>query len=379
MCAGSWLQLPVFEYWYYCLVKPINLKFAKTIDKIKKRAILKIVNINQREEFPMDAKLGVCMQHFCNQYAQSNYSAKFRTSCVRVNAESSNVDTFEMSQPYAAESKRNVWHSNDEINRGIAQLREGLKNAVPIEMKCYSVESDTPEGWTKRNFEYLRDTKKYEEDCISKKLKEAGVPEDVTFEFDYNIDTHKTEVTKVSDEKYLDEILSVVGGGTGYGFGRLSTAYASRIMNGYISSAYYSRVSNLLRHRCGQDIKELYIDENGDLCGANASLRNVIRLSKEDRNPYLDPSLDPCSYFPFKDIEGMIKRLVSDKEITPNISHMGYEGGKIFTNDGEFKFGKDFDPDLFKNKRYLMRGSISLVFPCNYYYDKWLEDEELFK
>lgn len=321
----------------------------------------------------MDAKVGVCMQHFCNQYAQSNYSTKAKTSYVRIRAESSSVDTFEVSQPCAPESRRNVWHSNDEINRGIAQFREGLKNAAPIEMKCYSVESDTPEGWTKRNFEYLRDTKKYEEDCISEKLKEAGVPEDVTFEFDYNIDTYKTEVTKVSDEKYLDEIRSVVEGAS-YGFGRVSTAYASRIMNGYISSAYYSMVSDLLQHRCGQDIKDLYIDENGSLCGANASLRNVIRLSKDDRNR----CLDPCSYFPFKDIEVMIKRLISDKEITPNISHMGYENGKIFTNDGEFKFGKDFDPNLFKDKRYVMRGSISLIITTESNCNKWLGAEELF-
>lgn len=320
----------------------------------------------------MDAKVGVCMQHFCNQYAQSNYSTKAKTSYVRIRAESSSVDTFEMSQPYASESKRNIWSSNDEINRGIAQFREGLKNAAPIEMRYYSLESDTPEGWTKCNFEILRDDKKYEEDCISEKLKEAGVPEDVTFEFDYNIDTHTTEVTKVSDEKYLDAVRSAVG--TGYGFGRLATAYASRIMNGYISSKYYTTVSDLLESRCGQDIKDLYIDENGSLCGANASLRNVIRLSKDDRNR----CLDPCSYFPFKDIEGMIKRLISDKEITPNISHMGYENGKIFTNDGEFKFGKDFDPNLFKDKRYVMRGSISCVFQGGYNFDKWLENYDLF-
>lgn len=320
----------------------------------------------------MDAKLGVSMQHFCNRYALNNYSAKAKTSYVRVNTASSRTDTFEMSQPFVQESKRNIWHSNDEINKSIAQFREGLKNAAPIEMRYYSLESDTPEGWTKCNFEILRDDKKYEEDCISEKLKEAGVPEDVTFEFDYNIDTHTTEVTKVSDEKYLDAVRLAVG--TGYGFGRLATAYASRIMNGYISSKYYTTVSDLLESRCGQDIKDLYIDENGSLCGANASLRNVIRLSKDDRNR----CLDPCSYFPFKDIEGMIKRLISDKEITPNISHMGYENGKIFTNDGEFKFGKDFDPNLFKDKRYVMRGSISCVFQGGYNFDKWLENYDLF-
>lgn len=95
------------------------------------------------------------------------------------------------------------------------------------------------------------------------------------------------------------------------------------------------------------------------------------------QNNYSAKAKTSC-VIPFKEIEGMVKRLISDKEITPNISHMGYENGEIFTNDREFKFRKDFAPNLFKDKRYVTRGSISLVFPCNYHYDKWLEDEEMF-
>lgn len=142
---------------------------------------MQLAAVWERREIDMDAKVGAYMQHFCNQYAQNSYTPKTKTSAVYVQVQSSRTDTFTSSQPACEESKRNVWHSNDEINRGIAQF-----------------------------------------------------------------------------------------------------------------------------------------------------------------------------------------------------SHMGYENGKIFTNDGEFKFGKDFDPNLFKDKRYVMRGSISFVFQGSYNFDKWLEDEELF-
>lgn len=55
---------------------------------------------------------------------------------------------------------------------------------------------------------------------------------------------------------------------------------------------------------------------------------------------------------------------------------MGYDGESIYTNDGEFKFGKDLDPSLFDEEKYAMRGSVSLL--INNGYDRWLENEEKF-
>lgn len=62
--------------------------------------------------------------------------------------------------------------------------------------------------------------------------------------------------------------------------------------------------------------------------------------------------------------------------IMANISHIGYDSEQIYTNDGEFKFGKDFDPSLFSSKCYLMRGTMALYFTA-YNYDWWLSNEKM--
>lgn len=203
---------------------------------------------------------------------------------------------------------------------------------------------------------------------IPKWLNEAGIPEDVTFEFDYNIDTQRAEVTKISDKKYLESVESVINGK--FGSGALYTAFASRIMNGYISSAYYPAVAKSLESCYGQDIEDLYLDKSGNICGANSSLQRALKAEKSGRK------YAASRRFPSENIEGLIKRLISDKNITPNVSHMGYDGKSIYTNDGKFKFGKDFDAKLLDKKSYAMRGSIALANKNDY--DNWLANEKMF-
>ena len=62
--------------------------------------------------------------------------------------------------------------------------------------------------------------------------------------------------------------------------------------------------------------------------------------------------------------------------IMASISHIGYDSEQIYTNDGEFKLGKDFDLGLFSNKCYLMRGTMALYFTA-YNYDWWLSNEKM--
>lgn len=203
---------------------------------------------------------------------------------------------------------------------------------------------------------------------IPKWLNEAGVPEDVTFEFDYNIDTQMAEVTKISDKKYLERVESVINGK--FGSGALYTAFASRVMNGYISSAYYPAVAKSLESCYGQDIDDLYLDKGGNICGANSSLQRALKAEKSGRK------YAASRHFPSENIEGLLKRLLSDKSITPNVSHMGYDGKSIYTNDGKFKFGKNFDAKLLDKKSYAMRGSIAMYGSNSY--DAWLANEKMF-
>lgn len=277
--------------------------------------------------------------------------------------QSANTDTFTRSLPNETD-----YFSSDKYKE-LKEFSERIKEAVPVDLKWYKLESDTPEGRTKLNFEFLDDITKPMRENFSSALEEAGIPKDVTFEFDHDISAHKATVTKISDENYRENVESVING---FRLGMSFMAFASRVMNGYVSSAYYPSIASNLENCYGQDINDLYIDEKGNLCGANKNLQKAIEASK--RGEEFVP--DPHYHFPAKNIEGIIKRLISDENITPNVSHMGYDGESIYTNDGEFKFGKDFDPDLFGEEKYVMRGSIS-VYICRPY-DRWLENEEKF-
>lgn len=275
-----------------------------------------------------------------------------------------NADTFAMSspsEPYSSLSKE-TWEK-------LKAFTKSWKESTPADVKWYKLESDTPEGRTKMNFEVLDDMTKPMRENISSALENAGVPKDLTFEFDYNFNTRKAEVTKISDENYIEDVEAVVNK---FKIGLMFTSFASRVMNGYISSMYYPTIADGLEICYGQDINDLYIDEKGNLCGANEHLQKAIKASKHGEKY----SITPHCYFPTLNIEGMVKRMISDKNITPNVSHMGYDGESIYTNDGEFKFGKDFDPNLFGEEKYVMRGSISLF--INNGYDRWLENEEKF-
>lgn len=220
------------------------------------------------------------------------------------------------------------------------------------------------------NFKTINNAQNNLNESMPKWLKEAGVPEDVTFEFDYNIDTQKAEVTKISDEKYRESVETVINKKCGNE--TLYTAFASRIMNGYISSAYYPAAAKSLESCFGQDIKDLYLDKNGNIMGANANLQRALKASKNGRE-YTSVA---SRRFPAQDIEGLLKRLLSDKNITPNVSHMKYDGKNVSTDDGKFKLGKDFNSKLFNDKRYIMRGSIALYGSNSY--DSWLENEKKF-
>ena len=294
-----------------------------------------------------------------------------RSSSVRSNAyansagtRSINADTFAMSSP-----SETYCSLSQETRDKLKEIGKKFKEYGPANVKWYKLASDTPEGRTKMNFEVLDDLTKPMRENISSALENAGVPKDLTFEFDYNINTHKVKVTKISDENYLDNVESVVNR---FSIGLMFTSFASRVMNGYISSAYYSPIASNLKSCYEQDINDLYIDEKGNLCGANENLQKAIEASKKGVEYYPNTN----HHFPAQNIEGIIKRLISDENITPNVSHMGYDGESIYTNDGEFKFGKDFDPNLFGEEKYVMRGSISLFIIDGY--DRWLENEEKF-
>lgn len=252
---------------------------------------------------------------------------------------------------------------------------KSIRGAVQLDRP--NIAKNDHAGRTKFNFDWISQCENGLNKSIPEKLEEAGVPKDVTFEFDFDFDSKDIEVTGISDEKYRGSIEEILNCSTG------SLAFiscASRVMNGYISSLYYPWISDSLDRCFGQDINDLYIDENDSLCGVNENLQaalNAVKKAEKNGEP-----LDVNNEFGFpaanNNIEGIVKRIVADKNITPNISRMGYDGERIYTNDGEFKFGKDFDPDLFGEEKYVMRGTMAFYMTFYGRYNSWLENEEKF-
>lgn len=301
----------------------------------------------------------------CIRNNRSNLAGKF--SSFR----SKNADTFTRSSfSSPAETSGISTNFYAENRQQIKMLQEGVRNSVQHELS--SVEKDDYESVAKNNFKWIEYFEKDINECIPKRLEEAGVPSDLSFEFDYDLDSGKCEITKISDDMYRENVESVLNGITGFPF----IACASRVMNGYTSSLYYSSIGRALDRCFEQDIAELYIDENGELCGTNENLQKALVDGNQSEISNGDYYVESEKKFPADNIEGIIRRLISDENITANISHMGYDSKQIYTNDGEFKLGKDFDPGLFSNKHYLMRGIMALYFTA-YNYDWWLSNEKM--
>lgn len=320
----------------------------------------------------METKIGTHIQ------IRSSFS-KGKGGSVRRNADTNsaktqrtNVDTFAMSspsEPYSSLSK--------ETMEQLKLFSENAKKAVRLEP--LHIAADDYAGKTKFNFDIIKYSETSLNKSISERLEEAGVPKDVTFEFDFNYSSNivssNIEITEISDEKYRETVENILSGSKGP-FTFISCA--SRVMNGYISSLYYPWISKALDRCFEQDINDLYIDENGKLSGVNKKLQAAFDAEKkaEKKGKYFS-ALEEFD-FPVNNIEAIVKQLVKEENITPNISHMGYDGEQIYTNDGEFKFGKDFDPDLFGEEKYVMRGTSALYMTVYGHTNSWLKNYEKF-
>ena len=296
--------------------------------------------------------------------AQRAYSDTF-TRSLNSKAANKNIST-------GAESEQGYYSTHkDKLNA----FTKTARNAVQLETNI--IAADDYAGKTKSNFNWISMSENGLNENLPKRLEEAGVPKDVTFEFDFDFDSKNIEITGISDEKYRESVENMLAGIKGP---FTVIACASRVMNGYISSLYYPLVSKNLDRCFGQDTNDLYIDENGNLGGANTKLQEALNAVKraEKNGEYFNVNDEYGFPAPGNNIEGIVKRMAADKNITPNISQMGYDGERIYTNDGEFKFGKDFDPNLFGEEKYVMRGSMAFYITFYDRYNSWLENEEKF-
>lgn len=326
----------------------------------------------------METKIGTSFQVRSSFSGGRSVSARSNTYTNSAKTQSKNADTFTRSySDLSGEIENNSTCFYLEHREELEKFTENAKKDVRLEP--INIAKGDYAGQTKFNFDIIKYCETSLNKNISQRLEEAGVPKDVTFEFDFNyssdIVSSNIEITEISDEKYRETVENVLSGSKGP-FTFISCA--SRVMNGYISSLYYPWISKALDRCFEQDINDLSVDENGNLIGVNENLQAAIDAEKkaEKNGEYFDVIRE--FNFPVSNIEGIVKQLVKEENITPNISHMGYDGEQIYTNDGEFKFGKDFDPNLFGEEKYIMRGTSALFMTVYGHTNGWLKNYEKF-
>ena len=320
----------------------------------------------------MEMKVGKHIQSSYSKYKNNADSMSVNAAPIKSMNSGMKIDTFSFSPKSSPSSSVKFYdfggfYSKETLSQ-IHQFQQNLSST------SYYISNDDYDTRAKMSYDNLFIMFNGLNKEIAKQLKSAGVPENVTFEFDYNIDTQELEVTNISDERYLEKVKSVLSNVAGY-TNIPYIAFGSRMMNGDISSMYYTRIAAALESSFGQDISELYIDENGNLAGANKKLQEALYAEKNTKNFDAEKLYD----FPVNQIEAMLKRLITDENITPNISHMGYGANGVYTNDGDIKLDKDFDHKPFKNDRsFTMRSALSYRNVIKGDYDRWLNNEELF-
>ncbi|MCH5193014.1 MAG: hypothetical protein J1F11_03565 [Oscillospiraceae bacterium] len=269
---------------------------------------------------------------------------------------------------YSGKSPNNLKSFKSAIRTGqLSGITDKLQTGESVAgTNDYSVRAD-------KNLKALNDACDKFNGSLEKKLRAAGIPKNISFEFDYDINSDKAVITNISDEKYRDSLQSVLDGMTKTGtldyIGKSSV-----MMNGNMASAYYPDIKNALEKCFGQDISKLYTDKNGNIGGANARLQRALGIEKYNKSFDAQRSYG----FPSKQLGAMIKRFLSEEGVSDNVSHMGYDGKGIYTNDGNIRLGTKADPSLTKNSKYTLKAAFASKTPSGNDYDFWLSNEDLF-
>ncbi|MCM1022972.1 MAG: hypothetical protein NC395_02800 [Prevotella sp.] len=188
--------------------------------------------------------------------------------------------------------------------------------------------------------------------AMKKNLADAGVPESVEFEFDYDLNSGKTALTGISDESFADGVKSALD----KTLKKVSldvVAKGSNILNGKMTAAYYPAVAEALEKSFGQDIADLSTDSKGNIIGMNRKLRAAVNYE------LLDSGFDARSRygFPAKELASVVKSIVSDKSASGGVSHMSFSGGSLKTSDGDISVSKNCRQLSLKKTNVILRAA----------------------
>lgn len=186
--------------------------------------------------------------------------------------------------------------------------------------------------------------------AMKKNLANEDVPENISFEFDYDVNSGEASVTKISDEEYLGKVQTALKK-TMKSVSLDTIANGSKILNGKMTEAYYPALEKALDKCFGQDISELSVDRRGNILGMNKKMKQAVTSELTDRK------FDAQSRygFPTKKLASVVKDIISDKSASKNVSHMSFSGGSLKTADGDISVGSKCGSPSLKNTSILLR------------------------
>lgn len=206
--------------------------------------------------------------------------------------------------------------------------------------------------------------------AMKENLADEGVPESVSFEFDYDINSGEAKITKISDEQYLSGVQSALNKSM-KSISLETIAAGSKILNGKMAEAYYPTVSKALEKCFGQDISDLSVDKNGNILGMNRKLRAAVSYELTDTSFNAQSRYG----FPSKELASVIKRVVSDRLAGSSVSHMSFTDGSLKTADGDISLGKKCAVPSLKKTSVILRAAAAGN-PGSM--DLWVKNEDLF-
>ena len=204
-------------------------------------------------------------------------------------------------------------------------------------------------------------------------LERNNVPDDITFSVDYDNNRRTFVLTEISDEVYRTQVEDALDSALNVGSIHNISREAAFI-SGRVEEYYYSYMSDMLKEHFGQDINDLWLDENGNIKGANYSLQSQLWAEKGSNNN--EQGMLKYGFLGLG-IGNGLKQLLSMPECHESTTKMVFDSDGFYLSAGDLKLGRVDYPDIQNDER-LLKLYHNLI-SNNQSYKLWLNDCNAFK
>lgn len=205
-------------------------------------------------------------------------------------------------------------------------------------------------------------------------LANYGVPDDITFSVDYDNNRRTFELTEISDETYRSQVETALD--KAFSMGSIfNVTRKAAFLAGNAEEYFYSYMADSLRDAFGQDIKDLWIDDNGNIQGTNAALQSALKREADGQLGLL--GMHEHNGMQFKNIGDGLRQLLSMPECHESITKMVFDENGLYYEAGELQMGRTVYADIENDERLI--NLYYNVSSRDSSYETWLSDYNAFK